>query len=325
MYHFILNPMASSGKGMRAWEKVETILKNENIEYATYVLGSAQETTQFVGELTRRRADIAYEESAATSEESVQSAEECHIVVVGGDGTINAVLNGIADFEHTIVSCIRTGSGNDFARNIGVSKDPQKAIQHLLKTPDKLSLDYGEATYMTSKGKQMRRFAISNGVGYDADICEEVSRSRLKKVFNRIKLGKLIYVTIGIKQIFTRVNSSASIVLDDERIKVPELFFVVGMLHEKEGGGVPFCPKADATDGMLEVCLVRGMPKWKLLIAVAMVYLKKHHIFRSITFHRCKELSVHLEQPQWFHIDGETSQKVNALSMVCKSGFRFYK
>lgn len=331
MYHFIMNPKASSGKGMKAWETIEKILKEEHVEYKAHVLNSAQETIEFVQTLTSKNTydittdSIVQKESAAAMESSAQDTKDCHIVVLGGDGTINAVLNGIVDFEHTILSCIRTGSGNDFARNVGVTKNVQKAIEHLLHTPDTVCFDYGEATYHMENGPLCRRFAISNGVGYDADICEEVGRSKLKKGLNRVGLGKLVYVTIGIKQIFTRKNSGATIYLDDEKIQLPGLFFVVGMIHEKEGGGVPFCPKADASDGLLDVCLVKPMPKLKLLLAVAMVYMKQHYRFRDITAHRCQKLSVKLEEPQWFHMDGETTQKIHEISMVCKSGLRFCK
>lgn len=307
MYHFIMNPKASSGKGMKAWKIIEEILQKEQVAYQAHVLGSAQETVHLVQSLTSKR-------------------EDCHIVVLGGDGTINAVLNGIVDFEHTKLSCIRTGSGNDFARNVGVTKNVSAAINHLIHTPEHSCLDYGMTTYVTENGEKSRRFAISNGVGYDADICEEVGRSKLKRILNWAKLGKLVYVMVGIKQIFTRKNSGAMIYMDDaEPIQIPHLFFVVGMIHEKEGGGVPFCPQANAADGMLDVCLVRQMPKLKLLLAVIMVYMKQHYRFRNITAHRCKKLSVVLDEGQWFHVDGEVPEKIKEISMECQSGLHFYK
>ncbi len=326
MYHFIMNPKASSGKGMKAWKTIEEILQREQITYEAHVLGSAQETIDFVKALTSGVKDAAWKESAMTVESVVEQEQDCHIVVLGGDGTINAVLNGIVDFEHTKLSCIRTGSGNDFARNVGVTKNVTKAIEHLLHSPEQICLDYGQTTYTTESGTCSRRFAISNGIGYDADICEEVGRSKLKKLLNGIKLGKLVYVTIGIKQIFTRKNAGATICMDEiEPIHINHLFFVVGMIHEREGGGVPFCPMADATDGMLDVCVVKQMPKLKLLLAVIMVYMKQHYRFRNITAHRCKRMSVVLDEPQWFHVDGEVSQKIKEISVMCQSGLHFYK
>lgn len=323
MYHFVMNPKASSGKGMKIWKRVEEILEKENIEYQTHILGSAQETTELVRNLTGGT-DVR-KEGAQVGEDKSDQPADCHIIVLGGDGTINAVLNGIVDFEHTRLSCLRTGSGNDFARNLGIVKNVDKALGHLLHSPEEMVLDYGEATYTTENLTGTHRYAISNGVGYDADICEEVGRSRLKKILNWAKLGKLVYVAIGVKQIFTRKNSGAVVFLDGERMQIPGLFFIVGMIHEKEGGGVPFCPGADATDGLLDVCLVKQMPKFKLLLAVIMVYMKQHYRFRDITAHRCREVRVELETPQWFHMDGETPAKIQKLQMRCCTGLRFFK
>ena len=325
MYHFILNPKASSGKGAKAWGKVEAILKKEGIAYEAHMLKSAKETVEFVEKLTTPDENCGGQEAAVSLEQgTLEGEEKVHIVVLGGDGTLNTVLNGIVDFEHTIISCIRTGSGNDFARNVGINKNVEKAITHLLHTPKKMCLDYGIASYETEEKKESRRFIISSGVGYDADICEEVGRSNLKKILNRIGLGKLVYVMIGIKQIFTRVNAGATVYIDEERMEIPNLFFVVGMIHEMEGGGVPFCPKADPTDGLLDVCLVKQMSRFKLLLAVLMVYVKQHYRFRNITAYRCRKLRVKPTEPQWFHMDGETPDKIVGLELESCNGLHFY-
>lgn len=352
MYHFIINPSASSGKGMRIWKKAERILKAEQVQYEAHILKSAAEVTALVQNLTGGQT-MSEEESSlhnakikrseknetlsangeisslhnAEKEVAATSETDIHLVVLGGDGTLNAVLNGIVSFQHTILSCIRTGSGNDFARNMGVSRNIKEALYGILNNTKEIVLDYGKAYYESEEGSakaESRRFIISSGVGYDADICEEVSRSKLKKILNKVHLGKLVYVAIGIKQIFTRTVSDAVLCLDDGKdINVSGLFFVVGMVHEREGGGVPFCPAADATDGLLDICLVRDMPTWKLLLAVILVYGKKHLAFQNITMHRCRRFSVQTEIPQWFHMDGETPCKIKTIEMECKSGLRF--
>ena len=250
------------------------------------------------------------------------------LLVIGGDGTLNEVLNGIQDLEHTTLSCIQTGSGNDFARNMHLEKDVERAIMHLLTHPEEIDLDYGEVT--TNRGDNSEslttRFLISSGVGYDANICEEVSRSRLKPVLNKIHLGKLVYVMIGVKQIFAKKTVRAKLYLDDApMIKLPDLFFVVGMNHMYEGGGIPFCPKADPTDGMLDVCLVKGMSKIKLLLAVVLVYFKKHLLFKDITNHRCKRMRLVTETPQWIHMDGETPYQVSEIIWESKGKLRFVR
>lgn len=308
MYYFIVNPTACSGKARSLWQQVEELLTKENIEYEVHIPASGSEVTGLIRRLTGKL------------------NQDIHIVVVGGDGTLNDVLQGIGDFSHTKLSCIRTGSGNDFARNMGISKNMKKTLDHILYEPEEVLLDYGVAEYVSGGQLESHRFIISSGMGYDADICEEVSRSRLKMTLNKLHLGKLVYLVIGVKQIFSRTSPKAVMQMDDEsELSVPQMFFTVGMIHEKEGGGVPFCPNADPTDGFLEVCLVKGMSKCKLLLAVMLVYLKKHLLFKRITIHRCRRLYIRTEEPQWFHMDGETPCQIKELVLTCRSGIRFVK
>ena len=308
MYHFIVNPNAGSGKGKYLWKQVEEILTKEDMEYVVHIPESGSEVTRLVRQMTG------------------EMQEDVHIIVVGGDGTLNDVLQGIVDFSHTKLSCIRVGSGNDFARNMGISKNMRKTIRHILYEPEEILLDYGVAEYANGGQLESRRFIISSGIGYDADICQEVSVSSLKRMLNRIHLGKLIYLIIGVKQIFSRISPKAVIQLDDApEMTVSQMFFTVGMIHEKEGGGVPFCPHADARDGLLEVCLVRSMSKCKLMLAVMLVYMRKHLLFQNITEHRCKRLYIRAEQPQWFHLDGDTPCQIEELVLTCQSGIRFIK
>ena len=311
MYQIIVNPTSSSGKGMEAWREIKTILNRRNVTYEVHMLQNAGEATQVVRGLTA-------------------DGNEANILVVGGDGTLNEVLNGIQDFDHTKVSCIQTGSGNDFARNMHLEKNAERAIMHLLEQPEEIALDYGEVTVRVDACRdsavRKKRFLISSGVGYDANICEEVSRSRLKAVLNKIHLGKLVYVLIGVKQIFAKKTVRAKLYLDDAPVmKLPELFFVVGMNHMYEGGGIPFCPNADPTDGRLDVCLVKGMSRLKLLLAVVLVYFKKHLLFKDITNHRCKKMRLVTETPQWIHMDGETPYKVREITWESKGKLRFVR
>lgn len=327
MYQIIVNPTSSSGKGMEAWKKIKAILDRRNVTYNVHVLQKPGEAIEIVKKLTEENySDI--DETAAMDESVVtvqENDEDTNILVVGGDGTLNEVLNGIQDFEHTTLACIQTGSGNDFARNMHLEKNVEQAITHLLEQSEEIALDYGEVT-TNHPGSSAKRFLISSGVGYDANICEEVSRSRLKTVLNKIHLGKLVYVLIGVKQIFAKKTVRAKLYLDDApMMKLSELFFVVGMNHMYEGGGIPFCPSADPTDGKLDVCLVKGMSRLKLLLAVVLVYFKKHLLFKDITNHRCTKMRLVTETPQWIHMDGETPYQVSEVTWESKGKLRFVK
>ena len=304
-FEILINPSASSGRGKRVWKKVKRELDARGVPYRKHLLKAPGEATLLVRDLTKNL------------------TADCHVLVLGGDGTLNEVLNGIQDFDHTVLSCIRTGSGNDFAANVSVEKDPVKALSQLLDSPMETRLDFG---LIRADEHPPRRFLISCGMGYDAEICEEVSRSRLKKVLNKIHLGKLVYLMIGLKQIFTRKAVNARLYLDDrEPMQIRDLFFVVGMEHPCEGGGVPFCPEADATDGQMDLCVVRDMPKLKLLLAVGLVYIKKHLILHGVNCHRCKTMRLVADEPQWVHLDGETPYKAREVLWINRGKVRFRK
>ncbi len=308
-YHLIVNPKAASGRNGGQAEQVRHILLQYGCDAAVHTPESEEASEALVRELTGR-------------------GENVHLVSVGGDGTINTVLNGISDFEHTRLSCIPVGSGNDFARNMHLTKDVTRAAVHLMTAPQEILIDYGEMVCRENKDAEplSRRFIISCGVGYDADICEEVSRHPAKKLLNRLKLGKLVYLAIGIKQMFTRKSTSAVIRLDDGKpVHIRKLFFTVGMLHPCEGGGVPFCPDADPTDGMLDVCMAKYMTPFKSMASLVLVYLGRHRIINKIRLTRCRKLEIKTEAPQWFHIDGDTSKQIQMIEMKAVSGLRFVR
>ncbi len=310
MYHFILNPNASSGKGYEAFDDIKPILSNRNVEYKLYVFDNREDLAGTIRELS-----------------SPDNDRVNHIVVMGGDGTLNLVLNHIDDFSKVKLSVLRVGSGNDFARNLRVGRNIKKCLYHLLDEPEIIELDYGVAEYRDDKDAlHSRRFIISSGIGYDADICEEASKSRIKKVLNRVGLGKLVYLMIGLKQVFRKESSRAVICFDDKRkIRLKSMFFAVGMIHKMEGGGVPFCPYADPLDGKLDVCVVKTDNVLKLLLEIGVVYFKKHLLFSNIANFRCRKYRIMLSRPRMIHFDGETPAKVKEVRYTCEKGIKFVR
>lgn len=321
MLHFLINPSTGNGAGVKTFEKLEKILKEEGVFYTPHILKSSEEAIS----ITRELSGIA------------THREPAHIVVVGGDGTLNHVLQGIVDFENTYISCIKTGSGNDFARSMGLSSDPVKALEHILHEPNHLVIDYAVAKFkpeevkegvefeLNEQGFASKRFLISCGFGYDADICEEANRSKFKKILNKIKLGKMIYLFVGIKQIFSRKNTGVQITTDEFSGKISKMFMCATMVQRYEGGGVPFCPHADCRDGKLSICIVRGLSKPKLLLAVAAVYAKKHLLFKGISEYKTETITMKAKTPQWMHMDGEVWCKSKVMYMTSKSGLNFVK
>ena len=97
MFHIIVNPQSSTGRGKSKWEKIEQHFVKSGAAYKVHYSSPANSIEKICGELT-------------------STGEECTLVILGGDGTMNAVVNGIQDFERTKVGFIQTGTGNDLVK-----------------------------------------------------------------------------------------------------------------------------------------------------------------------------------------------------------------
>lgn len=133
MYHIIINPASRSGRGAKIWaEQVEPALKAGNTEYQTYFSGKAGEVRQLAAQITAEHA----------------AEPDLTLIVLGGDGTINETLQGIADPSKVILGYIPTGSSNDLARDLGISKDPKAALNLILHNNTPRAMDLGRLTYL---------------------------------------------------------------------------------------------------------------------------------------------------------------------------------
>jgi len=230
MLHFIVNKYSRSGKGERIWEAVEMYLKANNIEYREH-------TTEYRGhaiELAREICEL--------------PEEDIRLVTLGGDGTINEVVNGMTNFDKVRFGIIPTGSGNDFARGLGLTGTPTEHLERILNSKEDFVIDLGQVTW--NGCEKPRKFAISSGVGMDAIVCEKVEVSPLKKILNKLHLGKLTYVLITIHTLFSMTTTTMTTKIDGKGKRFKKMIFVAAMNFRAEGGGVPMSPKADAQDGL---------------------------------------------------------------------------
>ena len=178
MYYFIVNPGSRSGNGKHVWKTVEEILEAEEVEYRVFFTSCRYHATRLAREITARD-------------------ERLTLVAVGGDGTVNEILSGIRDFSKVTFAYIPTGSSNDFARALGLPSDTAAAVQNLLHPSYFRRIDLGRARL----GEQTLHFAVSCGCGFDAAICHAAFCSSVKKLLNRLRLGKLTYIATGIRQL----------------------------------------------------------------------------------------------------------------------------
>lgn len=309
MYHFIVNPASRSGQGAKYWREVENYLKEHQITYSAHISTHSGHVAELMRELTKNLTD---------------SSDKITVIVLGGDGTVNEALQGIQRFDKLIMGYIPTGSSNDLARDLIISKDPIQALKSILDTPVLHTMDIGTVEYQDSLSGSnnwlTRRFAVSCSIGYDAAICEEVMRSRLKRVLNRVGLGKLVYLLIALKQLMRAKSIDASLTLHDDGQVIPirRLLFLTGMNHRYEGGGFMFAPKANDHDGIIDICCASNATALRVLRILPTAYKGNHLRFPEIDEHRITSYSVKTQEPMWLHADGEPLVMTNHIMVSCQ-------
>lgn len=322
MYYIIINPASKSGRGAKIWSMLEPVLRQKKITYKALISREVGHVTRLVSELSS---------SLLVSDPEII----LKLIVLGGDGTLNEVLQGINDFGRAEIGYIPTGSSNDMARDLKLPKDPLDVLELILSCREPVLMDLGCLTYERISGEYSRQhakhpvskryFIVSSGIGFDAAVCEEALASKFKSILNKIGLGKLTYLSIALKQLVKAKKVTCSITLaDGKTVYLPKFLFVAGMIHQYEGGGFKFCPGASYHDGLLDVCAVGNIPKWLILIALPTAFIGQHYRFQGIDRYRASRIHLETSIPLWVHTDGEVTMKSDSITMTCeKNKVRF--
>lgn len=299
MYHIIVNEHGGSGKAKKTWLKAEKILKAKNVEYKKYV------TTLEYG-------------ATAIAHDITSKGEKIKLAVLGGDGTINEVLNGIADFENTSLAIIPTGSGNDFAGGLGIPRNTKKAVNLFLNSEGTKKIDIG---LVKTEKCERRVFGISAGLGMDAIVCKKALTSKLKDALNKIHLGKFIYIIYTVQTLFSMYNDNYKVSFDgEESVPINKLIFIAFMNCFAEGGGVPMAPDAKPDDGKLSVCIAYGISKFSAFLTFPQLVAGKHTKHKGFMIRDCKTVDIVTENPATLHLDGEYGNEVSNIHVEALPG-----
>lgn len=282
-YDFIVNPQARSGQGRLVWNRLVPELKRRKVRYRLHETRYRRHARKIAEELTRDQ-------------------EEHTIVVLGGDGTVNEVVNGICYIDKVTLGYIPLGSGNDFARGVGIESNPEKALAAVLRPQNVISMDVGR---IELRGKT-RRFVVSAGIGFDAAVCHEVCVSKWKVILNRLGLGKLSYGIVAMDRLRKDRPLRLELTTESGETQTYEnTYFAACMNLPYEGGGFLFSPKADVQDGEIDVLIAHGFPKRKIFLLLPAALIGRHLMFRGVTLVRCKRAVIRTEGSLPIHTDGE--------------------
>ena len=299
MLYFIVNYTSATGKCRNVLKKVIDRLTEKGTEYKlcqTKYNGHAAEIAEKLSKLPD---------------------EKVTIIVVGGDGTINEVLNGITDFEKVRLGIIPAGSGNDFARGLKIGRDINVLVDKLIDNHlnDKTKrVDLGRVSF---EEEGSRLFGISSGLGMDAIVCKEVSESRIKKLLNKLHLGKLSYLLMTVYTLFSMETTDISVDFGKEKKTIKKVIYFVGMNLRAEGGGVPMAPDALPDDGKLSFSSAAGIPKWRTFLCLPILVMAKHDRLKGFAIYPSEYAVIETSKPMILHADGEYLGQFTKIKYEC--------
>ena len=282
--HFIINPYAGNGQGVKRWHQFEQQLA---IPYQIH-------WTKYEGHSLLLAKEIA---GRATKENLV-----C-LIAIGGDGTIHEVLNGAVHFENVYLGAISAGSGNDFARGYQAF-ETSKQLEQFVNRVNSTSHDCG----VVRQGGTTKYFINNFGVGFDALVANIANKSTLKRSLNKWKLGKLSYPYYVIHALFTYKPFKLTIVQAGKKKQYENVWFVTASNQPYFGGGMKLSPQSNTSDGQFELTVVSNLSKWKLLFLFGTVFLGKHTLLKEVEQFAATDAQLIFDEPVMAHADGETQK-----------------
>ncbi len=300
-YYFIVNPGSRTGHGRELWDSLEEKIIERKIDYEVFFTEGEGDATKLAQKVCREHPEMK------------------RVVIAGGDGTANEAVNGLENYDSIILGYIPTGSSNDLARGLGIDQDLETAAERVLRPKMFKDIDHGYVEFLDESALQEgRKFAVSSGFGYDAAICCEAEKSKLKKVLNKLHIGKLVYYLLGFKLIFTSPRAKVKIIIDGEQtLTYDNMLFAAAMNTKYEGGGMPMNPSADPTDGKVSMCVIHDISRLKHLLLMGSIIKGKHVKYKGVEQITCKSFEIESDRPLVVHTDGEVMGKHMHIKYSC--------
>ncbi len=265
---FIINPLASRGKGQRVSEKVNNyIFKNSEVQ--SFLTESEDDFHNMV--------KIAKDEKPNM------------IIAVGGDGTVNGIASQLVNSDIAL-GIIPIGSGNGLARDLGIPLNIGKALYKIDHPQFKL-IDVG-----TVNGKP---FFCASGIGFDAHISKLFTNSKQR--------GFASYLWLSMRGFFKYKPENYHIYLNSETYN-RNAFLITVANASQYGNNAFIAPMANTQDGILDITILKPFRFYEIPMLAYKLFNKKIHSSSRVEIYKAKEITIKRDKPDVIHYDGESLQ-----------------
>ncbi|MDD5039910.1 MAG: diacylglycerol kinase family lipid kinase [Patescibacteria group bacterium] len=268
-YFFVINPAAGRGKKLAVVPRIQQYCRDNNIRFDTVITRRAGEGVDLA-----RRAAHTYDA----------------VIAVGGDGTVNEVVNGIVG-TNAALGVIPIGSGNDFARQVGYSRSLRQCLSALRRGAVR-NVDIGTVN-------DTRHFINAVGIGFDGEVASRVRQ------YLRFARGFSAYLLATLRTLATYRFRFIRIELDGGRVLEKKVLFAAVCNGTTYGGGFQVAPSAEIDDGMFTVCVVDQISRLYALRSIPKIMRGTHVSLPIVHTYTSKRVVLTSERPCAAQADGE--------------------
>ena len=280
----IVNPTSGAGHGLKDYPKIAKLLRDNQIFHDAVFTEHQYHATELAVEAVNK----GYRK----------------IIVVGGDGTLNEVVNGLfiqkqCEPKDIRLAVIAVGTGNDWVRTFGIPSHYSEAIR-AIKEGKTFLQDVGAVSYTESKYSQTRYMVNVAGLGFDAFVIS---------IFNHWKAkgykGRWLYIASILKAYFKYKSSGVKISVDGNQIFNNLLFSMAVGICKYNGGGVQQLPKAVADDGLLDITLIKPLHWWHIVFRLRRLFDGGIYSIGHVKHAQGKHIRIESTPPIRLECDGE--------------------
>ncbi|MCK9625042.1 MAG: diacylglycerol kinase family lipid kinase [Bacteroidales bacterium] len=284
IWKVIVNQKAGRGMGLKDWPYISSAMAKAGLKISSVFT----EHKYHAVELTKKAISEGYRD----------------FIAVGGDGTLHEVLNGI--FKHGKVSpsdmtlaVISVGSGNDWGRMHNISHEYDEAIQAIAKG----NLEIQDVAKVTSfkNGEMFLRYMINiGGMGFDANVCHHFDLLKIKG-----QSVSRLYIKGLLKAFFGYSTRRFNVVSDNITFYNGDVFSTSIGIGRYSGGGMIQTPEAIVDDGLLELTVIKKIPKYKVLMNLGKLYSGRIFSIKEVIHTRAQKIEIQSWPESRVEVDGE--------------------
>ncbi|NLN48782.1 MAG: diacylglycerol kinase family lipid kinase [Clostridiales bacterium] len=297
----VVNPLSSNGRTGKEWPQFEKTIKDAGIsfdwQYTNYPLHAI--------EITGNALKAGYNT----------------IISVGGDGTMNEVLNGFFENGNKLnkdadLTVFSRGTGCDFIRTLGMENSVENLI-NILKSDNYITCDIGLCNFIKYDGEKTTRYFLNvSDVGIGGETTYRVNRN------SKALKGFLSFLIGTVSTIIVYKNKNLNIIIDDE-IQINERINTIIIANGRYfGGGMHVAPLAKINDGVFDIIILGDFTKAELIANFPKIYKGTHLKFHKVRRYLGKSIKVSSPDMALVELDGEQPGTIEAEYQLIPEGIK---